>query len=244
VKIHQVKTRLVNSYVVEYDNKLAVIDVAVRTHRYVLGFIEQELKRDITEVKLVTCTHDDPDHIGGIFALAGLCHAQVAIPYASQTTFRKIANDPTGGLVRTATGIREAFRRRSWKMYLNRNRDRAAKNKPKFMGNTVQKKRSRLKTDSRLKHLDLLPNFKDWSVIHTPGHSWDSCCFYHAQSQSLITGDTLLGSGKKLVSPSIYANSRQTQESLKRLRALKITTVYPGHGSIINGAQSIINVGE
>lgn len=242
VKIHQVKTRLVNSYVIEYPDKLLVMDVAVKAHRYVLGFIEQELERDVSEVELVTCTHDDPDHIGGVFALAELCHARVAIPYASQTSLRKIVNNPTGGLVRTATSVREAFRSRSWKMYINSNRDRAAKTKPKFMGGIEPKNKRLRQADSRLKHLDVLPCFDDWTVIHTPGHSWDSCCYYHQKHQSLITGDTLLGSGKKLVTPSIYSNSQQTRESLKQLKALNIATVYPGHGSVITGAQSIINV--
>lgn len=81
--IHLVKTRYVNSYVVEYADRLLVVDVAFKCHAYVLGFIEQKLKRPISDVGLIVCTHDDPDHIGGVAAFAELCAAEVAVPYAS-----------------------------------------------------------------------------------------------------------------------------------------------------------------
>ena len=240
--IHQVRTRLVNSYVIEYTDKLMVMDVAVKCHRYVLGFIEHELRRDIAEVQLVICSHDDPDHIGGVFALAGLSNAMVGIPFASNLTLHKIRNNPYGGLVRLQTSLREAFRPRSWTMYVNPQRDRNARSKPKFTGQPPQDNKLRpQRADYRLRNGDPLPGFADWTVIHTPGHSWDSCCYYHPQSRSLLTGDTLLGSGKhsKLVVPSIYANARQTRETLQKLRNLDIEAVYPGHGSIIEGSDLI-----
>jgi glyoxylase-like metal-dependent hydrolase (beta-lactamase superfamily II) len=252
IKIHQVKTRHVNSYVIEYPHKLLVVDVAGGAHRYVLGFIEHELKRDVSEVGLVICSHDDPDHIGGVFSLAGLCNAPVGIPYASNLPFHKLINNPSGVLVKTATSFREALRARSWEMYINPKRDKDAKGKPVFAGlradhqalnrHGIAKKYK--KVDHRLKDKQTLPGFGDWSVIHTPGHSWDSCCFYHRQSQSLISGDTLLGSAKKgkLMTPSIYSNALHTQSSLNKLERLHLTAVYPGHGSIIEGDNLISNV--
>ena len=242
MKIHQVKTRLVNSYVIEYPDKLLVIDVALKCHRYVLGFIDQELGRDIHDVQLVVCTHDDPDHIGGVAALAELCEAQTAIPYASLSRAQKLSNDITGGVVRLVTLGREALRFRAFSMYLNPGRNRQARSKPKFTQKTSHKKKTRLKRpDQRLKNNNQLPGFSDWTVIHTPGHSWDSCCYYHKQTQSIVSGDTLLGSMKKgrVVTPSIYSNRKQTLYTLEKLRKLDISKVYPGHGSIIEGCNLI-----
>ena len=252
ITIHQVKTRHVNSYVIEYPNKLLVVDVAAGAHRYVLGFIEHELKRNVAEVSLVVCTHDDPDHIGGVFALAGLCNAVVGIPYASNMPFHKFANNPSGVLVKTATSFREALRARSWEMYLNPKRDEAAKGKPVFAGLRAEHqalnrhgaaKRGK-QVDYRLKDQQTLPGFGDWIVVHTPGHSWDRCCFYHQQSHSLLTGDTLLGSAKqgKLMTPSIYSNAKHTKNSLVKLKQLQLTAVYPGHGSVITGDDLISKV--
>lgn len=245
MKIHQVKTRLVNSYVVEYADKLLVMDVAVRCHLQLLGFVESELRRDIAEVTLVVSSHDDPDHMGGIAAAAHLCDAEIAIPHSSRLTHHKLLNDPTGPLFRFGTSVREAFRSRSWDMYFNSERDRQAQRQPQLDEHHGDILRGhRLQEDYRLKHGQSLPGFDDWQVLHTPGHSWDSCCYYHEASGSLLSGDTLLGSGKqsRLVLPSIYSNPLQIRHSLRRLRQLQIRAVYPGHGSVIEGEQLIERV--
>ena len=242
MKIHQVKTRLVNTYVVEYPDKIFIMDVAVRSHRYVLGFIEHELKRDIKDVKLVTCSHDDPDHMGGVRRLATLCGAEIAIPNHAGALRSKFLGDPTGFFIRAVTALREGLRARMWTMYFNPKRSRRAKKKPKYLADKLQHMRNRNQERIKKKRLriagnDTLPGFPDWQVLHTPGHSWDSTCFYHPASGSLLSGDTLLGSAKlnKVVVPSIYANATQTEASLAMLRELHIKTVYPGHGSVISG---------
>ena len=244
MKIHQVKTRLSNSYVIEDirdgEPQLLVIDVAVACHRYVLGFIESDLKYPIHCVRAVTFTHDDPDHYGGVLALAGLCGAPVYAPYGSSRSVHKFLNDPAGVLIRIATSIRELFRRRSWSMYFSRSRNHAARLEPKFIGGLEAAREGADKT-IRLKGGDSISGFAGWELLHTPGHSWDSCCFYHSASKSIITGDTLLGSGpqKRVVVPAIYSNRKQMQHTLARLAALEIETIYPGHGSVICDATAI-----
>lgn len=239
MKIHQVKTRLVNTYVIEYPDRMFIVDVAVRTHRYVLGFIEHELKRSVHDVVLVTCTHDDPDHMGGIRRLAVLCNADIAIPRYAGALRSKFLKDPVGPFVRAATALREGLRGRMWAMYFNPRRSKRARQKPRYEGkplHTPAEARGK-KRRFRVGHEETLPGFDDWQVIHTPGHSWDSTCYYHEETGSLITGDTLLGSAKQnqVVVPAIYGNTRQMERSLNQLRELKASTVYPGHGSVIDG---------
>lgn len=213
------------------------MDVAVGCHRYVLGFIEQELRRDIRDVALVICSHDDPDHIGGVRRLAALCDAAVAIPMSSGEMRHKFWNDPAGPIFRLLTMLREGFRRRSWEMYFNSQRTLDARNKPRYARRDGPKHLSKHRVKQlRLRGGARLPGFDDWTVIHTPGHSWDSCCYYHAATGSLLSGDTLLGSAKheKVVMPSIYANLEQLKQSLVSLRKLNIQAAYPGHGSVIS----------
>lgn len=242
MKIHLVKTRLVNSYVVEYDQQLLIVDVAIGCERYVLGFVEQELNRPLSDISMVTCTHDDPDHMGGVFKLAQLCDSKVALPFAAGSAMHKLKNNLFGFFTRFTTGIREAFRPRAWKMYLSKERTKEARLQARYDGEGVQPN-SPLKQqeDYRLHPNETLPNFSDWRVIHTPGHSWDSVCFYHEESQSLLSGDTLLGSGTlgRLVTPAIYSNEKQTNASLDNLEQLALQAVYPGHGSIMFGEQLI-----
>ena len=233
MKIHLVKTRLVNTYVVEYSDKILVVDVAIRCHRYVLGFIKHQLKRDISDIKLVVCSHDDPDHIGGIEALAMYSGANMAIPEFSKMPHHKILNDPFGIFIRMATMLLEGFRARMWSMYLNPKRTSKAKQQLKYQGSVLNTGKPSV---YRLKDNQPLPGFEDWTTIHSPGHSWDSCCYFHGQNKCLVTGDTLLGSSKKgsVVTPSIYSNKKQMSDTLERLRELAPKIIYPGHGSIID----------
>ena len=239
MKLHQVKGRHVNSYIAEYADGLLVVDVAWRGEQYVLGYIVEVLKRQPTDVKLVICTHGDPDHSGGITNLAKACRAEIAIPYATHSTVNKLINDPLGIFYRFATALRESVRPRAWAMYASPKRDAHARTLPRHWPE-VEHHNDEFDgvPNFRLKNRTHLPGFSDWLVLHTPGHSWDSCCFYHASSGTLISGDTLLGSSKKgvLVPPAIYSNPMQRRHTHHVLKKLDLTTVCPGHGSIIEGS--------
>lgn len=237
MEIHQVRTPLSNSYVVTSDSGLLVVDVGHRCHEYVLGFISEKLQRDPIEVELIVCTHDDADHMGGVRHLAVACQAAFALPYASRSRLRKHANDPAGWLVRTATSMVEAARPRAWKMYASPSRRRRVRERVRTRVEIAPSAVSALGPDYRLKDGHLIPGFEQWEVLHTPGHTWDSCCFFHAASSSLLSGDTLLGSARRqrLVFPSVYSNRRQLRRSLHRLREFEPRNIYPGHGTSFHG---------
>ncbi len=61
-------------------------------------------------------------------------------------------------------------------------------------------------------------------ALHTPGHSSDSVCLYGRSGQLLFSGDMQL-----LVRSAGGAYTRQYFDSLLRLSALRIETVYSGH---------------
>ena len=237
MKIHLIKTQLANAIAVEYPRGLFVIDVARGCHRQVLGGVEDVTGRSIEDITLVTCTHDDVDHMGGIWRLSDLTGADIALPHASGSAAIKIANDPFGNLTRFGTGLLEMTRPRMWNMYANPGRAKAAGRLPKYQGEESGTLPADRLEPLRLKDGDTLPGFEEWEVLHTPGHSWDSCCYYHKESGSLVSGDTLLGSRKKsrLVLPAIYANRLHFTKTLNRLRTLDIRAVYPGHGMVIEG---------
>ncbi len=238
MKIHRVKTRFVNSYIVENEGRMFVVDIAARGEKYILGYIEKVLKRKIEDVVLVVCTHDHIDHIGGVRGLAKECNAKFGLPLAADSFYLKFSNDPSGSLFRLTTGIQESFQPRAWDMYLNMERGRMARTLPvKPTSSKLNLNEKQRKPDFRLIGNKLLSGFQDWRVIHTPGHTWDSCCYYHIPSKSLITGDTLLGSSRqgRLVMPAIYSNPLQMAKSLKKLKRLNPENVFPGHGSCFSG---------
>ena len=122
MKIHQIKTRYSNTYLVEEKHGMFVVDVAMRCDGFVLSYIQHNLDLRIDRISLVVCTHDDADHIGGVVSLARSCRAAMAIPHASQRPHLKLYRNPLGPLVKVGTAVREVFRERSFNMYFNRER--------------------------------------------------------------------------------------------------------------------------
>ncbi len=238
MQIHLLKTRLVNSYIVEYPDQLFVIDVAAGCHDHVAAFITGKLGRALDEIKLIVCTHDDPDHLGGLRALAASCGASICIPYASKSLHRKVLNDPQAFFFRFATAFRESLRARTWDMYSNPERSNKTRAEIESLQQSTNLNLPKKKfSQDRIKDNEALPMFDDWKLLHTPGHSWDSCCYYHESTETLISGDTLLGSRKRghLIPPAILANPRHLKRSYHKLSKLKIRRVFPGHGSMIEG---------
>jgi endoribonuclease LACTB2 len=67
-------------------------------------------------------------------------------------------------------------------------------------------------------------------VLHTPGHSPDSACFYLEDEGILFTGDTVLGG-----STTAVQDLAAYMQSLRRLRALpNLRAICPGHGPIMD----------
>lgn len=238
LRIHPVKGRLVNSYVIEQGETLAVVDVAWRGEKYVLGHVREVLGREPEAIRLVVCTHGDPDHSGGVRTLARICGARVGLPLATHSLRRHLVRDPLGFVIKPMTALVEGMRPRAWAMYASPARGASARQLPAWQPEPGPTARLP-DTELRFKHRAELPGFPGWQVLHTPGHSWDSVCYYHAGSGSLISGDTLLGSTSRgvLVPPSVYANPLQMARTLKQLKALRPRAVYPGHGGAFFGTE-------
>jgi glyoxylase-like metal-dependent hydrolase (beta-lactamase superfamily II) len=77
----------------------------------------------------------------------------------------------------------------------------------------------------------VLPNDGDevgpFVAVGTPGHSADSVCLL--LGRACFTGDTVLGEGSVFIAPGEGSLSAYL-DSLRRLRALDLEILYPGHG--------------
>jgi glyoxylase-like metal-dependent hydrolase (beta-lactamase superfamily II) len=83
-------------------------------------------------------------------------------------------------------------------------------------------------------------------VLHTPGHSFGSCCFYFPDDELLISGDTLFkGTFGNIYLPT--AEPEKMRESLIKIRKLPDNTVvWPGHGdpTVIKEEKWLNNIEE
>jgi glyoxylase-like metal-dependent hydrolase (beta-lactamase superfamily II) len=69
-----------------------------------------------------------------------------------------------------------------------------------------------------------------FSAVATPGHSKDSVCL--VAGPVCFTGDTVLGSGSVFIAPGEGSLSEYL-DSLRRLRALPLEVLCPGHGPYV-----------
>ncbi|MEJ7794656.1 MAG: MBL fold metallo-hydrolase, partial [Nocardioides sp.] len=81
-------------------------------------------------------------------------------------------------------------------------------------------------------------------VVATPGHTADSLSFLLPAERVVLTGDTVLGRGTTVVA---HPDGRLGAylDSLDRLHALaqarEVTTIWPGHGPVINDALAVLD---
>jgi glyoxylase-like metal-dependent hydrolase (beta-lactamase superfamily II) len=71
---------------------------------------------------------------------------------------------------------------------------------------------------------DVGSSFGPFAVLHIPGHADDHLVF--VSGRAAFTGDVVLGQGSVFVSGRL----REYLDGLRRLRALELEGIYPGHG--------------
>jgi glyoxylase-like metal-dependent hydrolase (beta-lactamase superfamily II)/8-oxo-dGTP pyrophosphatase MutT (NUDIX family) len=96
--------------------------------------------------------------------------------------------------------------------------------------------------DGDILDLGIAPDGSDnWQlkVLHTPGHAVDHLCFLDSRYQSAIVGDMLSTVSTILINPP-DGHMRTYLDSLQRLLACDIKTLYPAHGPAHRDGSSLI----
>ncbi|MCF8120660.1 MAG: MBL fold metallo-hydrolase, partial [Deltaproteobacteria bacterium] len=85
---------------------------------------------------------------------------------------------------------------------------------------------------------DLKVGDTHFQVYHTPGHAPGAICLYQESEKVLVTGDLIFkdGVGRTDVPGG---DSSQLKESIRRMAALDVEVVLPGHGPVVSGAQAV-----
>ncbi len=78
-------------------------------------------------------------------------------------------------------------------------------------------------------------------VLHTPGHAPNHLCFLLEEERMLFTGDTILGGMFSVVSPAARGDMAAYMKSLERLRSLRLRSIAPGHGELIDDPRARID---
>lgn len=75
-------------------------------------------------------------------------------------------------------------------------------------------------------------------IIHTPGHSPGSICFYAKDKKSLICGDLVFVQGIGRTDLPL-GDTEELRNSIESISALDTELLLPGHGTIIEGESNV-----
>ncbi|MGH2772311.1 MAG: MBL fold metallo-hydrolase [Actinomycetota bacterium] len=228
----------VNSYLIAAD-PLTMVDAGVNTvdaeNALRLGFASRGLALD--SVGRILITHAHPDHYGLVPWLQNMSGASA---FMGDQDLQRISGDATHWEFRRLL-LEAGFPQEELKTLAERERrvhrvHRVAEMKcsPVYDGQSFE--------------------FRDFilEAISLPGHTAGHIGYYEPHSGSFFAGDTLLPhfSRNPLLEPILEPEGespaqrrrslKQYLESLDRLEALDLRTVYPGHGPVIdNPAETI-----
>jgi len=76
-------------------------------------------------------------------------------------------------------------------------------------------------------------------VIHTPGHARGHVCIFEEKFGSLITGDLMAGFGTIVIDPP-EGHMATYFDSLRRMKELPVTALFPAHGPVTANAKEKI----
>lgn len=240
--VHLIRAGYANTYLIDDRDSFVAVDVgtswaAKKIYKY---FSDRSI--DASSLKMVTATHFHIDHVAGISRLVRL------FPKISACFFTMVGDYLNGkekiclfSPVIWLTGLLPVVMAED-NHIINTGAalfsDKVAIPLPllrKFLP-------SHYKAECILDEGQQIPYLPHWAIIKTPGHTPDSICFYSRDEKTLIPGDTILnmrGSGEL---NNFCYNPNAIKESFKKLLALKIKNIYPGHGSPLFNLDGLENV--
>ncbi|KAJ7628496.1 beta-lactamase-like protein [Roridomyces roridus] len=82
----------------------------------------------------------------------------------------------------------------------------------------------------------VISEFSQLRVLHTPGHTSDSICLHLPQDNALYTADTVLGQGT-----AVFEDLAAYIASLRKMLDFPgYTVLYPGHGPVVSEGAEVI----
>lgn len=193
-------------YVLIEEDRVIVIDAATPGRAGTIWRHLDSLGHSPQAVSEVWLTHGDIDHMGSVAALKARSGAQV-VAHRADAPLVEGQTDRELGPVRLAGTYQKAF---NW----------AVRQVFRYQPTTV---------DCPIEDGDSL---RGWQVVHAPGHTAGSVCFYHPQRKIIIVGDALnykrgeLGAPPSTFTPDMAA----AHASIRKIATLDFEICCFGHG--------------
>ena len=210
VEIVSIEGYIQTTYLAVYPDKLMLIDSGCRGDvEPILNYITDTLQRPLNQLKTVVISHMHPDHAGGAALLRKKTGCQIVAGAEADVWYKGLSGR----------------RQHVWDLILTHyvaNRQR----KPK----TYQWYAPSLKPDVIVKDGDTVPNFEEWVILETPGHTNCDLSLWHTPSNQVYTADLILKIKNKFVSPYLITYPNKYKASLDKIKALDPSQLLLAHG--------------
>ena len=214
LQLHTIKGYIQNMYLVEYSDKLLLLDGACRADIPNLQtFIESTLNRNFNDLHTVVVTHMHPDHAGAAHKLRALTNCKLVAADRPKDWYQG-----WDGILMHLTDLALA----------------------RWMANRLGKPKAnlwysrKLKPDYKLSDGDTIPEFEDWVILETPGHT-DRDLSVYCPSQSLAyVADLMVEVKQKLIPPFPIFHPNQYRKSVERIYKMDVETLLAAHGGKVD----------
>lgn len=210
VDIVAIEGYIQTTYMAVYPDKLLLLDSGCRCDvDKILAYITDTLKRPVEQLKTVMVTHMHPDHAGGARRLQQKTGCQIVTARSDKPWYHGVL-----GRVAHLNDLGLTF-------YV-------ASRQGKSMSNVWY--HPILKADITVQDGDPVPNFDDWIVLATPGHTDRDLSLWHPQTKQAYTADLILLIKNKFVSPYLITLPDAYRASLSKVKALQPEVLLLAHG--------------
>jgi len=211
--LHIYKGYVQNNFLAEYKDKILLIDGACRPDTdLIAGFVMNNLKRDISDLKLTAVTHCHPDHAGAAYLLREKYHIPAAAPRDIDLWYSGIG----GAMQHLSDTLQSQFMAKQMKPEL------------KIKSESLFYKRL-LNPDFMLDDQSPLPFFSDWRAISAPGHTFHNIMLYNEKNSLLYIADTMISSRGKFLPPVPVLFPKAMKETLLKIKELKPANILFAH---------------
>jgi glyoxylase-like metal-dependent hydrolase (beta-lactamase superfamily II) len=214
LKVHQLQGHIQSIYLVEYPEKLLLLDGCCRADISMLEqFITGELRRPFSDLTLIVVTHMHPDHGGAAHRLRKITGCKIASAAMSSQWYAGLS-----GKFMHLVDIALA----TWVA------SRMGKVKKNLWYSPY------LKTDYALTDQDTLPGFDDWCVLMTEGHTDRDLSVLHLPSKRMYVADLMVKVKNRFIPPIPVNYPEQYLASLIKVQTLQPTSLMLAHGGEVN----------
>ncbi|WP_435950408.1 MBL fold metallo-hydrolase [Psychrobacter sp. DM8] len=197
------------TYMAVYPDKLLLLDSGCLCDvEHILTYITYKLERPAGHLKTVMVTHMHPDHAGGAELLKQKTGCQIVSAKSEKSWYQGIS-----GRISHLNDLGLTY-------YV-------AHRQGKSIANIWYN--PNLKVDIEVQDGDPIPNFADWMVLETPGHTDRDLSLWHAQTKQVYTADLILIIRDKFVSPYLITLPDAYRSSLDKVKSLQPALILLAH---------------